>query len=47
MIGEFMPERLRVVVAPGGTYPLGSTEVARIGYGAMQLEHLGADPAKA
>lgn len=42
-----MPERVRSVAAPGGTYPLGSTEVARIGYGAMQLEHLRADPAKA
>ncbi len=42
-----MPERIRAVAAPGGTYPLGSTEVARIGYGAMQLEHLRVDPAKA
>ncbi len=42
-----MPERIRAVAAPGGTYHLGSTEVARIGYGAMQLEHLRADPAKA
>lgn len=33
--------------APGGTYPLGSFEVARIGYGAMQLSKLEGDPAKA
>ncbi len=42
-----MPERTRAVAAPGGTYPLGSTDVARIGYGAMQLRSLTADPAKA
>ena len=42
-----MSERIRAVAAPGGTYPLGSTQVARIGYGAMQLRSLADDPAKA
>ena len=42
-----MPERTRPVTASGGTYPLGSSEVARIGYGAMPLRSLTADPAKA
>jgi len=27
----------RAVPAPGGTYPFGDHEVARVGYGAMQL----------
>ena len=37
----------RTALAPGGTYPLGKTEVARIGYGALQLRNLESDPAKA
>ena len=32
---------------PGGTYSLCSRSVARVGYGAMQLRSLAADPAKA
>ena len=31
---------------PGGAYPLGDHQVARIGYGAMQLRHI-ADRAEA
>lgn len=41
-----MPPHKRTVPAPGGTYPLGHDEVARIGYGALQLRNLEADPAK-
>lgn len=33
--------------APGGTYSLASRPVARVGYGAMQLRSLAAEPAKA
>ena len=40
-----MPHDARPTPVPGGTYPLGGREVARIGYGAMQLRH--ADPARA
>jgi pyridoxine 4-dehydrogenase len=32
---------------PGGTYRLGNRDVSRIGYGAMQIEHLRSDPAAA
>ncbi len=42
-----MPRHTRTVPAPGGTYPLGQYEVARIGYGAMQMRKYEADPAKA
>lgn len=35
------------VSAPGGTYLLAGQEVARIGYGALQLRKLEADPARA
>ena len=35
------------VPAPGGTYLLARQEVARIGYGALQLRKLESDPAKA
>lgn len=37
----------RATPAPGGTYPLGQKEVARIGYGALQLRNLESDSAKA
>ena len=37
----------RTVPAPGGTYPLAGSKVARIGYGALQLRKLQSDPAKA
>lgn len=33
-------------ISPGGTFRLGSQQVARIGYGAMQLRNCAADPAK-
>ena len=39
--------RSRKHPAPGGTYALGQQEVARIGYGALQLRNLEADPARA
>ena len=42
-----MPHDARSSPAPGGTYRLGNHEVARFGYGAMQLRHCAADPAKA
>ena len=42
-----MPHPVRTVPAPGGIYALGQSEVARIGYGALQLRKLEADPAKA
>ncbi len=42
-----MPSAIRTVPAPGGTYSLGQKEVARIGYGALQLRKLEAEPAKA
>ena len=42
-----MPPHARTVAAPGGTYPLGRQEVARIGYGALQLRTLESDPSKA
>jgi pyridoxine 4-dehydrogenase len=42
-----MPRHTRKVPAPGGTCPLAHYEVARVGYGAMQLRKLEADPAKA
>ena len=35
------------LTAPGGTYSLGGNEVARIGYGALQLRKLESDPARA
>ncbi len=35
------------VPAPGGTYLLGGRQVARLGYGALQLRKLESDPAKA
>ena len=41
-----MPEQTRSIPAPGGVYPLGKHQVARIGYGAMQLRHF-ADPVQA
>lgn len=42
-----MPRPTRTVPAPGGTYTLGRKEVARIGYGALQLRNLESDPDKA
>ncbi len=42
-----MSNNTRSVPAPGGTYLLGDHEVARIGYGAMQLRHCAANPAEA
>lgn len=42
-----MPHGTRSVPAPGGTYFLGGHEVARFGYGAMQLRHCTADPPEA
>lgn len=42
-----MFERTRGFLAPGGTYPLGPDEVARIGYGAMQLRSCAAESTKA
>ena len=33
--------------APGGTYYLGTKDVARIGYGAIQLRRFQGEPAKA
>ncbi len=42
-----MPRPTQTIPAPGGTYPLGQKEVARIGYGALQLRKLESDPAKA
>ena len=35
------------LTTPGGTYSLGGNEVARIGYGALQLRKLESDPARA
>ncbi len=42
-----MPGPMQTAPAPGGTYPLGQKEVARIGYGALQLRNLESAPAKA
>ncbi len=42
-----MSENTRSIPAPGGTYPLGDRDVARVGYGAMQLRLSSADPAAA
>jgi len=42
-----MSHNTRSVPAPGGTYRLGDHEVARVGYGAMQLRHCAAHPAEA
>ena len=42
-----MPHDTRSVPPPGGAYRLGPHEVARIGYGAMQLRHCAANPAEA
>ena len=42
-----MSESTRSIPAPGGTYPLGDQNVARVGYGAMQLRLSSADPAAA
>ena len=42
-----MTRPIRRVPAPGGTYPRAGKEVARIGYGALQLRKLESDPAKA
>ena len=42
-----MPRPVRTMPAPGGTYALGHGEVARIGYGAIQLRKYEAAPAKA
>ena len=37
----------QTLTTPGGTYSLGGNEVARIGYGALQLRKLESDPARA
>ena len=42
-----MPRPTQTVPAPGGTYFLGEKEVARIGYGALQLRKFESDPDKA
>ena len=42
-----MASHTRTVPAPGGTYRLGRSEVARIGYGAIQLRKYEAEPEKA
>ncbi len=42
-----MPQDARLVPAPGGVYRLGAHEVARVGYGAMQLRRAASDPAAA
>ncbi len=42
-----MSKNTRSVPAPGGTYLLVDHNVARIGYGAMQLRHCAANPAEA
>ncbi len=42
-----MPSLTRTVPAPGGTYTLGQKDVARIGYGALQLRKLESEPGKA
>lgn len=42
-----MSRNTKPVSAPGGTYPLGGRDVARVGYGAMQLRHSEANPAAA
>lgn len=42
-----MPQNARSVPAPGGVYRLGTHEVARVGYGAMQLRHATSDSAAA
>ncbi len=42
-----MARDARTVPAPGGTYRLGHDEVARVGYGAIQLRRYEAEPAKA
>jgi len=41
------PRPTRTIPAPGGIYTLGRKEVARIGYGALQLRNLESDPDKA
>ena len=42
-----MSSHSQTVPTPGGSYALGGQEVARIGYGALQLRNLESDPAKA
>lgn len=42
-----MSHPTRTIPAPGGTYPLGHQEVARTGYGAIQLRKYEGDPEKA
>ena len=42
-----MPGDARSIPAPGGVHRLGAGEVARIGYGAMQLRRRASDPAAA
>ena len=42
-----MTDSTRSVSAPGGTFPFCGKQVARIGYGALQLRKLESDPAKA
>ena len=42
-----MSRNMKPVSAPGGTYLLGGRDVARVGYGAMQLRHCEANPAAA
>ncbi len=42
-----MPHGPRSIPAPGGTCRLGDHDVARLGYGAMQLRHRASDPANA
>ena len=42
-----MPQDTRTVLAPGGVYRLGGHEVARVGFGAMQLRRCASDPAVA
>ena len=42
-----MTRSTQSLTTPGGTYSLGGNEVARIGYGALQLRKLESDPARA
>ena len=42
-----MPQDVRSVPAPGSVHRLGAREVARVGYGAMQLRRCASDPAAA
>ena len=42
-----MTRSTQSLTTPGGAYSLGGNEVARIGYGALQLRKLESDPARA